>query len=267
HDWEVIIVDDASTDDSVEIIEDIIKDDKRFLLFKNEINKGCGFTKRKCVEKAGGKFCGFLDPDDALLPHALEEMVNAFNNNPVEVLIHSNLFICSETLDRKGLHPSAGAVKDIGDFYFNYAPPYNNAGPVIAFTSFKKSAYLATEGIDPYMLRAVDQDLYLKLWEVGPFFYLDKPLYLYRIHEGGISHANKEGRAFYWHWYAVMQAAKRRNINIEDMFVQVFISKGKYDRLLSSLNNSEFHKLSKIFAPVKGALKSLGFFTDPKQKK
>lgn len=267
HDWEVIIVDDASTDDSVEIIEGIIKGDKKFHLFKNEINKGCGFTKRKCVEEARGKFCGFLDPDDALLPEALEEMVNAFDKNPSAVLIHSNLFLCSETLERKALHPSAGPVQDIGDLYFNYAPPYNNAGPVIAFTSFLKSAYLATEGIDPYMLRAIDQDLYLKLWEVGQFFYLDKPLYLYRIHEGGISHANKGGRAHYWHWYAVMQAARRRNLNIEDMFTDIFISKGKYDRLLASINNSEFHKLSKIFAPVKRVLKSLGFFSNPNRKK
>ncbi len=266
-DWEVIIVDDASTDDSVETIERFIKDDDRFHLFKNEINNGCGFTKRKCAEEARGKFCGFLDPDDALLPCALEEMVNAFGKNPDAVLIHSNLYICSEKLERKGLHPAAGLVKDIGDYYFNYAPPYNNAGPVVAFTAFLKSAYLETDGIDPHMLRAVDQDLYLKLWEIGSFSYLDKPLYLYRIHEGGISHPNKGGRAYYWHWYATIQAAKRRNLNIEDMFTDTFISKSKYDRLLKSITNSEFHKLSKIFAPVKGALRNLGLFSNAKRKK
>src|SRR6266567_1565920 len=72
--WEVIIVDDGSTDDSVEAIKNIINMDKRFHFYINNQNKGCGFTKRKCVEVASGDICGFVDPDDALLPNALKKM-------------------------------------------------------------------------------------------------------------------------------------------------------------------------------------------------
>ena len=66
--WEVIIVDDKSTDNSVAIIKEFIKGDKRFKLFLNSENKGCGYTKNKCAYKSQGEILGFLDPDDGLFP-------------------------------------------------------------------------------------------------------------------------------------------------------------------------------------------------------
>ena len=57
--WEVIIVDDGSTDDSVGMMKKIIGDDARFKIEINQENKGCGFTKRRCVELAKGEICGF----------------------------------------------------------------------------------------------------------------------------------------------------------------------------------------------------------------
>ena len=59
-DWEVVIVDDRSTDDSVEIIRSLIEDDERFRFYENDKNYGCGFTKRRCAELATGRsmcFC------------------------------------------------------------------------------------------------------------------------------------------------------------------------------------------------------------------
>ena len=63
---EVYVLDDCSTDNSVDVILDMIKDDSRFMFCKNTTNKGCGFTKAKCIELAKGDICGFLDGDDAL---------------------------------------------------------------------------------------------------------------------------------------------------------------------------------------------------------
>src|SRR4051812_9338800 len=94
--WEAIIVDDGSIDDSVNIIKSIIDNDSRFKFYANDKNYGCGYTKRRCVELASGDICGFIDPDDALLPEALQKMFTAYVNNPEAVLVHSSLFYCNE---------------------------------------------------------------------------------------------------------------------------------------------------------------------------
>src|SRR5690348_4514160 len=73
--WEAIIIDDKSTDNSIELINRLIRLDPRFKLIENDKNYGCGYTKRRCVELSSGEVCGFLDPDDALENEALEVMV------------------------------------------------------------------------------------------------------------------------------------------------------------------------------------------------
>lgn len=59
--FEVVVLDDCSSDDSFEVIQNIIKKDDRFKLFKNDTNRKVGFTKRKLVELANSEICGFLD--------------------------------------------------------------------------------------------------------------------------------------------------------------------------------------------------------------
>jgi len=206
--WEAIIVDDHSTDNSVELIIAIIKDDARFKLYENEKNYGCGYTKRKCAELAIGEIAGFLDPDDTLMQDALELMVPAHKNNPTVSLVHSNFYYCNEMLEKTSLFNRAKSVQ-VNDRFINLDVSVNH------FVSFKKSFYDRTVGIDPSLQRAVDQDLYLKLSETGPFYFIDKPLYNYRIHDKGIS-TSKADHAFYWFLKVIMKAEERRKVNLEN---------------------------------------------------
>lgn len=75
--WECIIVDDCSTDDSLQLIEGITKGDPRIKIFLNNNNQGVGFTKKRCIELATGDICAFVDPDDAITSDALEIMTKA----------------------------------------------------------------------------------------------------------------------------------------------------------------------------------------------
>jgi len=206
--WEAIIVDDHSTDDSVKLIKAIIKDDSRFKLYENEKNEGCGYTKRKCAALAMGEIAGFLDPDDALILDALELMIQAHTNNPTFSLVHSNFYFCNELLEKTSLFNRAKSVT-VNDRFINLNASVNH------FVSFKKSFYDRTIGIDASFQRAVDQDLYLKLSETGPFYFIDKPLYNYRIHDKGIS-TSKADHAFYWYLKVIMKAEERRKINLEN---------------------------------------------------
>lgn len=237
--WEVIIVDDASTDASAAVMKNIIGNDTRFKLEINAKNEGCGYTKRRCAELASGELCAFLDPDDAITKEALELMVVEHEKYPDVSMIYSNLIYCDEYLTVK--HENKSRKIENGDpFFFDFD------GFTSAFLSYKKKFYDQTEGISGYLLRAVDRDLLLKLYEVGPAVCLDKGLYKYRIHENGISTNTNQDRAYFWFWVTVIDAAKRRGVNIENLFVDKALTSRRefyLQREIDSYNKSFIFKV------------------------
>ncbi len=226
--WEVVVVDDCSTDDSMQLINQMVGNDSRVRVLVNAQNQGVGFTKDLAVREASGVLCAFIDPDDLLEPEALLKMVSVFQSNSSVVLAHSSFRMYDELLNPIGQYEQAKAV-DAADPYF-----LNFDGGITHFAMFAREAYLRTSGIDAYMKRAVDQDLYLKLCEQGETFFVDAFLYKYRIHEGGISTGLSEQnahKALYWHWFAANQAAKRRGIVIENLFLKQFALRTELDAL------------------------------------
>lgn len=238
-DWEVIIVDDCSTDDSVNQIRKLIGYDERFRLFLNEKNLGCGYTKRRCAEFANGIICGFVDPDDTITPDALETMVEAHLANPGAALVHSSFYFCDEQLKPVQYYDIAASVKVTDRFT-------NLEGQVNHFSTFKRAFYSKTKGIDSGLLRAVDQDLYLKLSETGDFFFVNKPLYNYRLHRNGIATANVD-KAFYWYLKVIAKAEERRNINLEEE-VGIFLNRTNPKNLATNFKNPRYLLLKMLEA-------------------
>ena len=77
-DFEVIIVDDCSTDNSYKILKELYGDDKRVKLFRHKKNLGFpSYGRNEGIEKARGKYIWFVDNDDAILPNALEKLHKA----------------------------------------------------------------------------------------------------------------------------------------------------------------------------------------------
>jgi glycosyltransferase involved in cell wall biosynthesis len=70
-DWECIIIDDFSSDNSVSVISNLIKNEKRFHLMKNSSNYGANFSRNIGLKKSKGDFVMFLDADDILSPNCL----------------------------------------------------------------------------------------------------------------------------------------------------------------------------------------------------
>lgn len=205
--WEAVIVDDASTDDSVSIIKDFIKNDPRFRLFQNEGNSGVGFTKNKLIELAGGEICGYLDPDDTLGSNALKASIEVFEKNKNVVLTYSRLVKCDEYLNPISEFKSAMQVPN-GDPYF-----FNCPIQIAPFVGFKKSVYMQCEKMNPDFRIAEDQDLYCKMYEKGKVRYINQTDYYYRSHQGGISqNANKQSSYDYW-GKVIWTAMKRRNLS------------------------------------------------------
>ena len=79
--WEMILVDDASTDKTVKIISDFAEKDSRIKLFKLEKNSGNGFARNIALEKAIGKYIAYLDADDLWFPNKLEKQIAFLKEN------------------------------------------------------------------------------------------------------------------------------------------------------------------------------------------
>ncbi|MEC3963977.1 glycosyltransferase family 2 protein [Flagellimonas halotolerans] len=74
--WEMIVVDDCSSDSSVKIVEEFANQDRRIVLLQNKENLGAGPTRNKAIEFSTGQIIAFLDSDDIWLRDKLEKHVN-----------------------------------------------------------------------------------------------------------------------------------------------------------------------------------------------
>ncbi|RTY70360.1 glycosyltransferase family 2 protein [Flavobacterium sp. LS1P28] len=79
--WEMIIVDDCSTDQTVSIVEEITKKDSRIHLFKLIKNSGTGIARSTALAQASGKFIAFLDADDLWKPEKLDKQLDFMKVN------------------------------------------------------------------------------------------------------------------------------------------------------------------------------------------
>lgn len=73
--WEMIIVDDCSSDNSVEVIQSFADQDPRIKLIQLAENSGAAVARNTAIEAAKGRYIAFLDSDDAWLPNKLEKQV------------------------------------------------------------------------------------------------------------------------------------------------------------------------------------------------
>jgi Glycosyltransferases involved in cell wall biogenesis len=73
-DWEMIIVDDASPDETTQVVQRYL-DDPRIQLLQNEQNMGAGYTRNRALDVAQGEWIAVLDADDWYAPQRLEKLV------------------------------------------------------------------------------------------------------------------------------------------------------------------------------------------------
>jgi len=244
--WEIIIVDDASTDNSIKTVNKYLHDE-RIQLYINEENKGCGFSKKKCVELAKGEYCGFLDPDDSLEKSAIEQMVNFHIKNPNSSLVYSRMNLCDNNLNL--ITQSNYAIQITKPNSYLLELP----GRISHFAVFKLKSYNKTDGINPNLKRAVDQDLYLKLEEQGNLTLLDSYLYNYRLHKGGISLNQNVDKALSWNIKVRIDTCERRGISIEEVIPKIIQDSKSIHEFYQ---NSSDYKLGKLLLKPIRFLKS-----------
>ena len=82
--WEMIIVDDCSSDRTESIISDFINDDPRISFYQLQKNSGAGVARNQAVDLAKGRYIAFLDSDDLWKPEKLQKQIDflSLNNAP-----------------------------------------------------------------------------------------------------------------------------------------------------------------------------------------
>ena len=95
--FEIICIDDASTDTSLEILEYFAKKDQRIKILKNESNKGPGFSRNKGLNIATGEYISFLDGDDWFTPNIFEILIEKAKKHNPELIIFKNVVYYEES--------------------------------------------------------------------------------------------------------------------------------------------------------------------------
>lgn len=209
--WEIIIVDDCSTDNSG-VLYNELENNPQIHIYYNDKNMGAGFTKRRCAELAQGDICGFVDPDDLLAEKdALEVMVNTHIENPDASMVYSGYYLTDENL----VIERAVSGTDLN----SQSALESCSWPFRHFVSFKKNKYDLTDGVDSFMKRAVDYDMYYQLEEVGRVIHIDRLLYYYRQNSHSISLNDGVYKSRAWHSYTCAKAMKRRGLSDENLLL------------------------------------------------
>lgn len=177
-DWELLVCDDASCDESKTVLISYSRKEKIRVLL-NHYNIGYIDTLNKLAMEAKGDIILILDSDDALAPEALLKVADAFEQNDGVCLVYSQCYYCNEKL--KPLHLGFSRQIPIGKSNLQL-----NA--INALRAYRKRDFDKTPGFNRECLYAEDIDLNLKMEEVGKLCFLDEPLYYYRILEKSQSH-------------------------------------------------------------------------------
>jgi len=180
-DFEFVIFDNQSTDDSVAILEGF--DDPRIRLFRNSRNLGPVGSMNNCIEAACGEYMVFFHGDDLWEPDFLQKNVEALDRCESVNICHSLM----HSIDERGAKTFVSPVKG--------TPPYQVSGHDEVLQKLFKGSYLQTptavyrrKGMRYYDYRytyVCDWDMYLQFAASGyQFLFINEPLMSYRISSG-----------------------------------------------------------------------------------
>jgi glycosyltransferase involved in cell wall biosynthesis len=176
--WECIIVDDGSTDQTVVVAKNFCDRDPRFH-YHRQLNKGLSGARNTGIKSANGSYLNFLDSDDALYPKALECLVKEIQNDPSLVMVYGGYKGSKETLTSIVKTAISDFDSSRMDFY-----PYlcaGNALPVHA-ALVKKEVIDQIGLFDENLKSCEDWDFWLRLARTtNRVKVIRKPVVVYRI--------------------------------------------------------------------------------------
>jgi glycosyltransferase involved in cell wall biosynthesis len=178
-DFELIVIDDGSTDTTKNIVADIKDPRVRSFSFPNA---GPSAARNRGIERASGKFIAFLDADDLWLPNKLKAQVEALNQNPEAALAYS----WSDSIEESGaflkkgnyVHPEDHVYEQL--ILWNFLD--NGSTPMV-----RHRALLEVGNFDEAIWLGEDWDMWLRLAWRYPIICVPKAHVLYRVRQSSAS--------------------------------------------------------------------------------
>lgn len=171
-DWELIMCDDGSSDNSFEVAEQYTKlYSDRIVLLRNVQNMGLNYTLNHCLRHASGVYIARMDGDDISAPERFEKEIQALEERPEIAVVSTNMTYFNE----QGTWGKGNVIPFPTGKDFMHGTPFCHAPCMIRRTVMEEIGGYTD---DPKYLRVEDYDLWVKLYAAGyRGMNLEEPLY------------------------------------------------------------------------------------------
>lgn len=179
--WELIIVDDGSTDDSLKIAQKLADQDDRIRVF-TQPHAGVATTANNAVSKARAKYIARMDADDVSVPERLAKQLQYLERNPDTVAVGAQCILINErgkSIGQKVFPTSFQALKEMMFYYYPLQQP-----------TLMINTELLPENFDwyqPGIQAAEEHELLFKLLKYGKVINLPNFLLFYRLHDNNVT--------------------------------------------------------------------------------
>lgn len=194
--WELIIVDDCSTDNTDDVLSEI--HDERIRYFKNDKNSGAAVSRNKALREAKGQWIAYLDSDDLWMPKKLEKQINFMKMNG-----YTFSYTNYEEIDVEGNKTGVkvtGPKKVTKTGMFNYCWP----GCLTVMYDATKVGLIQIEDIK----KNNDYAIWLKVCQKADCYLLDEYLGQYRKGRAGSVSTHSIKTMIVWHYKLYHEAEK-----------------------------------------------------------
>lgn len=174
--WELIIVDDCSTDNTFELVKVYADSDKRIKIISNKVNKKLPASLNIGFKQAKGRFLTWTSDDNYYAPNAFEKMLNVFKNNPSIDFVYADMCIVD----------SVGRLLKYKHRHNEICTLYH--GCIGACFLYNRKLYESFGGYSEDMFCAEDYEYWMRLWvNKTRFYHIKEYLYAYRSNPASLS--------------------------------------------------------------------------------
>ncbi|MBB6271530.1 glycosyltransferase involved in cell wall biosynthesis [Pedobacter cryoconitis] len=176
--WELILLDDGSTDNSYALAEEMTQGDHRVRLIKDGENKGLVSRLNQIVDLALGEYIARMDADDIMFPNRLEKQIQVFIAHPEIDIVATGAY----TIDQ---HNSPVGIRGLNDINLMDKRDLFKQEFLIHPTIMVKRNWYFENRYDKDFLRAEDLELWCRSFDSTKFYRIREPLLFYR--EGNVN--------------------------------------------------------------------------------